>query len=42
MLELQAASILPCEGRWQREALTDGYPPLGKATPLHPLQGRIV
>jgi hypothetical protein len=41
--------ILPCKGRWQRAALTEGYPPLDRTTPLRhalrarhlPLRGRI-
>jgi hypothetical protein len=41
--------ILPYKGRWQCEALTEGYRPHNRASPLHhryaavplPLQGRI-
>jgi len=43
------AQLLPCKGRGQRAALTEGYFPLDSAIPLHhrftmvplPLQGRI-
>ncbi len=44
-----ATQILPCKGRWQRAALTEGYRALESATPLRhalrarhlPLRGRI-
>ena len=44
-----ASFILPWQGRWQGEALTEGCPAIDRVTPLHhrdamvplPLQGRI-
>jgi tRNA pseudouridine55 synthase len=31
---VRSIEILPCKGRWQREALTEGYSPLDSVTPL--------